>query len=131
MSCCGKAKKAGNIIKGTVGHAVEQLTGYRGGQSPHTAARIRTCRACEKNTWLKKSQYLKWLLDNGIDVLKNFDQLEKLPPLPKQETGNNLYCTICKCFIPGKARIDDEKCPLDKWEKITTTEPLMNTNFKG
>ena len=26
-----------------------------------------------------------------------------------------LWCSICKCFVPGKARIDNEKCPLDKW----------------
>ncbi len=26
-----------------------------------------------------------------------------------------LWCSICKCYIPAKARVEDEKCPLDKW----------------
>ena len=69
--------------------------------------------------------------------------------LPKEENGRGkgLYCRICKCFVPAKARVDwvaelaklkelleageitqdtcDEQvaevraamCPLDKWEK--------------
>ena len=32
--------------------------------------------------------------------------------------GRSLWCSLCKCFVPGKARIEDEKCPLDKWENI-------------
>jgi len=28
-----------------------------------------------------------------------------------------LWCSICKCFIPAKARIEKEKCPLEKWER--------------
>lgn len=28
-----------------------------------------------------------------------------------------LWCSICKCFIPAKTRVEKEKCPLDKWEK--------------
>ncbi len=28
-----------------------------------------------------------------------------------------LWCSICKCFIPAKARVENEKCPLDKWAK--------------
>ena len=31
--------------------------------------------------------------------------------------GRTLWCSICKCFIPAKARVEDEKCPLDKWDK--------------
>jgi len=29
--------------------------------------------------------------------------------------GRTLWCSICKCFIPAKATIKEEKCPLDKW----------------
>lgn len=29
--------------------------------------------------------------------------------------GRSLWCSICKCFIPAKARVADERCPLDKW----------------
>ncbi len=27
--------------------------------------------------------------------------------------GRRLFCSICKCFVPAKARVIDEKCPLD------------------
>jgi hypothetical protein len=26
-----------------------------------------------------------------------------------------VICSICKCPIEAKARVKDEKCPLDKW----------------
>jgi len=29
--------------------------------------------------------------------------------------GRSLWCRLCKCYIPAKARVEDEKCPLDKW----------------
>lgn len=29
--------------------------------------------------------------------------------------GKTLWCSICKCFIPAKARVKDEKCKLGKW----------------
>jgi len=29
--------------------------------------------------------------------------------------GKTLWCSICKCYIPAKARVAEEKCPLDKW----------------
>jgi len=27
-----------------------------------------------------------------------------------------LWCSICKCFIPAKARVESEYCPLGKWK---------------
>ena len=29
--------------------------------------------------------------------------------------GRKLFCGECKCFVPAKARVKDELCPLDKW----------------
>jgi hypothetical protein len=29
--------------------------------------------------------------------------------------GKRLMCKHCGCFIPAKARVPDEKCPLGKW----------------
>jgi len=26
-----------------------------------------------------------------------------------------LWCSICKCFVPAKARVESEKCPKNKW----------------
>jgi len=28
-----------------------------------------------------------------------------------------LWCSICKCYIPAKARVESEKCPLGKWKE--------------
>ena len=29
--------------------------------------------------------------------------------------GKTLWCSICKCYIPAKARVEEEKCPKDYW----------------
>ena len=31
--------------------------------------------------------------------------------------GKTLWCKICKCYVPAKARVEDEKCPKDFWSK--------------
>ena len=31
--------------------------------------------------------------------------------------GKKLFCSICKCFIPAKARAEDNTCPKGKWDK--------------
>ncbi len=127
MSCCGKAKryidKATRIASNLAGHTLETRTGIRTPRSPHTKARIQTCRRCEFVTCLKVQEYVMWQLKNAIQVLPNFDELEKLPPLPEPTTGKNLYCTICKCHVPSKARTnkeikdleDYENCPKGYW----------------
>jgi hypothetical protein len=30
--------------------------------------------------------------------------------------AKTIWCSICKCHIPKKARVKDEKCPKDKWK---------------
>lgn len=30
--------------------------------------------------------------------------------------GRTLWCSLCKCFVPAKARVKDEHCKLGKWE---------------
>lgn len=29
--------------------------------------------------------------------------------------GRTLWCSMCKCFVPAKARVENETCPLTKW----------------
>ncbi len=31
--------------------------------------------------------------------------------------GKSLWCSMCKCFIPAKARVKENTCPLEKWTK--------------
>jgi len=73
MGCCGKIK---NIAKGYTA----LVTGKK---YEFADSRIRICRKCEHNYWIKKT----------------------------------LWCSICKCYIPAKANVKDEKCPKDKWDK--------------
>ena len=66
------------------------------------------------------AEYVAWLKDNGFEAIKNFTNLEKLPPLPKYELDDkrrNLFCRLCKCYVPAKARVAYKRCPLDKWKE--------------
>ena len=31
--------------------------------------------------------------------------------------GKKLFCSICKCLIPAKARVEENTCPEKKWRK--------------
>ncbi|MCK9245148.1 MAG: hypothetical protein M0P75_07745, partial [Candidatus Marinimicrobia bacterium] len=73
MSCCGETIKKG----------VDIGTGYfnlaTGKKYEFTDGRIRTCHKCDEATWLSRAEYVSWLAANGIGVIKNFTELEKLP----------------------------------------------------
>lgn len=112
MGCCGQIK---NIVNGSVAYTKDTL--FKKKIRQRAGERIDICRKCEHVTWMKKTEYAAWLLKNGIKVLQNFTHLEKLPPLLKQNTGKNPYCRLCKCWIPGKAYIDEENCPKGLWKK--------------
>lgn len=120
--CCGdKIKKAVTIAQGNVNLAVDTARVLIGKPSEryHLAEVRKTiCRNCEKHTWMYETDYLKWLFSHGIEVVKNFEDLTVLPELPKQEyaKGMKLYCMLCKCRLPAKAEVENEKCPLKKWE---------------
>ncbi len=104
MGCCGgTARKVRQVATGFVNLAM-------GVKYEFTDDRVRTCQRCEDNTWLTKAQYSKWLIENGVQVLRNFKDLAVLPLLPKEENGKGrgLYCRICKCFVPAKARVGYE-----------------------
>jgi len=113
MTCCGKAK---NIVRGYANLAIDKATGEN--KYEFTDSRIRTCHGCDKSTWLTWTEYYDWLKAQGVvNIIKNFDDLSKLPELPKKENrkGTKLFCMICKCFIPAAARVPEKKCELGKW----------------
>lgn len=106
MSCCGKTKKLKSIVQG-----------YARGQTPESCRRIKVCHTCDNKTWLSKKDIWEYFKTQKLDVIKKLDELEQLPKLPKKEkskTNRFLFCRICKCYIPAKAK-SDEKCPLNKW----------------
>jgi len=111
MGCCGK--KASGIIKGFGALML-------GRKYEFTDSRILKCQTCDYNTWLSATEYALWLTANGISVIINFRQLEKLPMLTRYSQSRKrrrLYCRICKCSVPAKARVKSEICPKDEWSK--------------
>ena len=122
MGCCGKklvrvSGKVKNIAKGNITLALSfVLPAFK---FEFADDRIRACHKCKKQTWLTAAEYLAWMKAQGITtVIKNLDVLEKLPELPKKnhERGRKLCCMICKCFVPAKAYVKEEACPLGKWQ---------------
>jgi len=115
MSCCGTIS---NIIEGYVVYGLDKIFSMPAEKYEFAHGRIRICHGCEKQTWLTGMEYLKWLKDNGVEFIKNLDQLEKLPELPGGERGpgKKLFCKVCKCFVPAAAYVPDKKCPLNKWD---------------
>jgi len=116
MGCCGKS--AGRILNKAIniGHGYANLA--TGRKCAQTDLRIMICQQCKQNTWLKMSEYADWFRRNGIELIKNAMEFEKTPPLLKMPQGpgrNNLFCRICKCYIPAKARVEKETCKLGKW----------------
>lgn len=123
MGCCGghsgKVAKAGSIVSGHANRLFDQVFMVRGKRYRRAEQRQAICQSCEFQTWLKKAEYLKWLTANGIDIVKEFTDLTRLPMLDKHdfEPGRSLFCRLCKCWIPAKAYSKDEQCPKDKWSK--------------
>jgi hypothetical protein len=118
MGCCGKKiKKVKTIIKGTTSLVIETVTGLEVMKSSLYDKRYKLCEQCSFQTWFTGPEYCCWLINNGIEVTCNLEDLTALPLLPKfvSHHYNELYCQLCKCRIKGKARVEDEECPKGKW----------------
>lgn len=116
--CGGKARSVRNIIKGNVGFLIESMFDLSIDKCDATNTRIELCKCCKKNTWLFKTEYAKFVFEHGMDFIKHIDNLVELPELPKGKNDGRrkkIFCMVCKCFIPAKAREKDEACPLGKW----------------
>jgi len=118
MGCCNeKIKRIITIGKSYIKAGLEGVDIIK--PYKHRFERVVICRQCDESTWMAMKEYTDWLIANGIDILKNIDQLEKLDKLPKyslSEKRRNLFCRICKCYVPRKADEEKEKCKLDKWK---------------
>ena len=115
MPCC--KKKISNIIKGYTRFAFSKLIELPKEKYKQSDKRIRICQACDKSTWLTMIEYFNFIKENLKDIIKNIEDLTLLPELPdsEYEIGKKLFCKLCKCFIPAKAWLKEEKCPLQKW----------------
>lgn len=117
MSCCGKIKKVKGIAKGVNRYIAEGKISIKPANPEMVDGRINTCENCEKQTWFTRREYIDYLFRNARSILTVLERLEELPELEKKEKreGTSLFCMLCKCFIEGKARVEDEQCLLDKW----------------
>ena len=115
MACCGGAKRM--LTKGAaIASGYTNLALHH--KATNTDARIRACWNCPESTWLTMGEYADWYRRNGIELIKNALDFEKTPPLlkmPQSPGRQNLFCRICKCYVPAKARVKEETCPLNKW----------------
>ena len=118
MSCCGKAK---NIVAGYTNLAVEKVTHTPVIGTELLQTRSQQCHkppnGCEKLTWYKMRDAIPYIRQQRMAILTHFDKLEELPELEKKEKqpGTMPLCMVCKCFLPAKIRVENEKCPLGKW----------------
>jgi hypothetical protein len=114
LGCCGKIlryfQRGGDIIEGYIKLA-------RNKKHELTDVWMGKCIICPFQTWFSMDEYFEWFNTHKIEIVKNFDDLSRLPNLPKKEkiTGTGLFCMLCKCFMDAKTRIKDAKCPKGRW----------------
>ena len=130
MTCCGKniVQKAEAIAVGNFAMAMDKMKLLPKERIAASRSRLMVCRQCEQCTWLTWSEYWAWVDGNG-GKKKFFTEIEDLtnwPLLPKQEyeKGRKLFCRICKCWLPAKSYVINEKCPLVKWQENTLASSL-------
>jgi len=78
------------------------------------------CKSCKK-----AKQIVKGFTTLAVDTVNGVDKYEFTDERVRacQTCDDNewifrrLMCKHCKCYIPAKARVPDEKCPLGKWSK--------------
>ena len=102
MGCCGKTiKQVGDITTGYARYAA-------GIKYEFTDGRIRTCHKCDEQTWMSKAEYALWLTKNGIKVLKNFTELEKLPNVAEVHYEGDQNSIFIKCSSGKEFQVELE-----------------------
>jgi hypothetical protein len=85
-------------------------------QFAYHSVRLRACRGCEHHTYLTERQFLDWINEHGglTKFIAEIDTLDQWPPLPieQEQPGAKLFCSLCKCWLPAKAYVKNEKCPI-------------------
>ena len=123
MGCCGKLSKGFSIAKGNLAVVLEKINLLPADQFMYHSVRLRACRDCEHHTYLTESEFLDWIENNGglVKFVAEIDTLDQWPPLPfqKEQPGAKLFCSLCKCWLPAKAYVKQENCPVrhPDWRK--------------
>ena len=124
MGCCGKIKKMVSVAQGNLSVVLDAINLLPTEKYLYHSVRLRACRACEHHTFLTEHQYLEWIEKNGglAKFVAEIDTLDQWPPLPienDEQPGAKLFCSLCKCWLPAKAYVKQEKCPIGnpEWMK--------------
>jgi len=126
MGCCGKIRKVVSIAQGNLTMVLDVINLLPAEKYPYHAVRLRACRACEHSTYLTEAEYLDWIDANGgrARFVAEIDRLQAWPPLPivkehESQPGAKLFCCLCKCWLPAKAYVKQENCPVGNpdWRK--------------
>lgn len=120
----GAAVKGSHIAQGYISHGIEAVAGIEVLKYERTDERIAICRGCDDSTWMTRLEHAEWMASHGVEVAVNFNDLTSLPKLPKyphDKKRKTIFCRLCKCPIPEKARVEDEKCPKDFWDQLKQT----------
>jgi hypothetical protein len=126
MSCCGKliqsVETVARIAEGAMWELLDQHFRLPAEKCSLSGTRLAICRTCESGTYLNKNEYWTWVDANGgkQKFLSDIGDLTGWPPLPKRDFagGGKLCCRICKCWIPKKAFVKSEQCPLGLWKGL-------------
>lgn len=121
MGCCGKniarnVGKVGAITEGNLRLFINTYFRLPDEQCPMAKARRVACRGCESHTFMGKWEFGLWVVKNGgaVKFLAEIHDLTGWPMLPKQEykKGAKLFCRVCKCWLPAKSHVAQERCPV-------------------
>ena len=72
------------------------------------------CKRCIKKAKNVAEGYYNYLF-GPVDVRAEERRRICLECQEHQKVIGAIFCKICKCFIPAKAYVEKEKCPLNKW----------------
>jgi len=123
MGCCGKIKKVVSIAQGNLAIVLDAINLLPSEKYLYHSVRLRACRSCEHHTYLTEKEFLDWIDAHGglVKFVAEIESLDQWLPLPieQEKPGAKLFCSLCKCWLPAKAYVKNENCPVlnPDWRK--------------
>ena len=133
---CGCGKEIVNIVKGYKALTEEKLKKlFKMDSEPEqwVKDRLQMCKECGGGeTHLTVKEFAGFLTKHGVEIVKVWGDLEKLPRLPRKEEreGTKMFCRHCKCWCEAKARVKDERCKMGRWTEIDVKDIIEVTDDK-
>jgi len=122
MSCCGKIVVLSNIAEGSLKTLASNMMILPKNKYKFSDTRLDICRKCENHTWLTWYEYWQWVKEHGRieKFFRDIDNLIEWPLLPKNtyKKKTRLFCRICKCWLPARARLEGQECTLGLWKGV-------------